>query len=283
MAPIECRLCGGATSEKFRRTVLGRYDVGYHECAGCGSLQTDPPTWLDEAYNAPFRGADTGAVLRAQMLQVAIPLIARAAGLPRDAKVLDFGAGDGLLVRMFRDMGLDAYHSDKYVENEYAAPFDFDPAHRYAMVTAFEVYEHLPNPDADIRAIFALDPDVHVITTQLYRGQGRDWDYLSVNSGRHVFFWSPRALQLVGEQRDYQVRSYPNQISIFHKRPISGPASALLGFLFKKGAIRRPLLQAFGMALRDRRLIGEDNELINRLRREANAARARAEAAPAGA
>ncbi|MEZ6242655.1 MAG: class I SAM-dependent methyltransferase [Phycisphaerales bacterium] len=274
MARVECRLCGSETSEKFRRTVMARHDVGYHECATCGSLMTDAPTWLDEAYNAPFRGADTGAVLRAQMLQVALPLIARATKLPKDAKVLDFGAGDGLLVRMLRDVGMDAYHADKYVENVYAAPFDFDPAQKYAMITAFEVYEHLPNPAQDIEAIFSLDPDVHVITTQLYRGQGADWDYLSVNSGRHVFFWSPRALRLVGEKRGYQVRSFPNQISFFHKRPISGPASALLSFLFKKGAIRRPLLQAFGMALRDRRLIGQDNDLINRLRREANEARA---------
>ncbi len=271
MDRMACRLCEGETTEKFRRTVLGRLDVGYHECAVCGSLQTDPPTWLDEAYDAAFRGADTGAVLRAQMLQVALPVIARVMKLPKDTRVLDFGAGDGLLVRMFRDMGLDAYHADKYVQNEYATPFDFDPSLQYSIVTAFEVYEHLPNPREDIEEIFSLDPDVHVLTTALYRGQGADWDYLSVNSGRHVFFWSPKAMRLVAEKHGYHVRMYPNQVTIFHKRPISRLRGALLRALLKGGGVRRIALQGIGMTMRDRRLIGQDNKLVNTLRQEANA------------
>lgn len=270
MNRLTCRLCDGPTREKFRKTVLGRHDVGYHECERCGSLQTDEPTWLDEAYDAAFRGSDTGAVLRAQMLQVAIPVIARALGIPRDAKVLDFGAGDGLLVRMLRDMGMDAYHADKYIQNEYAAPFDFNPEHRYQIVTAFEVYEHLPHPKLDIEEIFSLEPEAHILTTQLYRGQGEDWDYLSVHAGRHVFFWSPRAMRMVADTRGYRVSMYPNQITIFHKRPLSRVNAAKLRFLLKGGGLRRVALQLAGMRLRDRRLIGEDNRLINRRRMEAN-------------
>jgi hypothetical protein len=44
-----CRLCGGATRPHFAAAVLGRYPVGYLLCGDCGSLQTEPSYWIEEA------------------------------------------------------------------------------------------------------------------------------------------------------------------------------------------------------------------------------------------
>ena len=67
-------------------------------------------------------------------------MIARGFGLSEQEQVLDWGGGDGLLVRLLRDAGLDAYHHDRYADNLYAAGFEGDPTKRYSMVTAFEVF-----------------------------------------------------------------------------------------------------------------------------------------------
>jgi hypothetical protein len=60
----KCRLCDGTTLLKFRRIVLLKYDVGYHKCLKCGSIQTDGPFWLDEAYSIPGVHIDVGIASR---------------------------------------------------------------------------------------------------------------------------------------------------------------------------------------------------------------------------
>ena len=47
---MPCRLCSSETAFQFRKTILQKYDIAYYECAGCGSLQTEVPYWLDEAW-----------------------------------------------------------------------------------------------------------------------------------------------------------------------------------------------------------------------------------------
>src|SRR5258706_10769205 len=43
---LPCRLCGGETVPLFQRDVLGKHNVTYHQCTGCGLTQTDEPTGL---------------------------------------------------------------------------------------------------------------------------------------------------------------------------------------------------------------------------------------------
>src|SRR5262249_47793757 len=116
-----CRLCGDNTEEKFRLCVLGRFEVRYFECTNCGSLQTEEPHWLSEAYGkSNLAYSDVGA---AQRVLVACSFIALFAKLMSVRTILDFGGGDGLLCRMLRDRGLDAYTIDKFSAPSYAQPF----------------------------------------------------------------------------------------------------------------------------------------------------------------
>ncbi len=58
--PVPCRLCDGATEPAFRLTLLHKHDVQYWRCRNCHSLQSDSPTWLQEAYEDAIAGNDTG-------------------------------------------------------------------------------------------------------------------------------------------------------------------------------------------------------------------------------
>ena len=45
-----CRLCKGGQKYSFSKKILNKYHVDYFKCSECGSLQTEYPYWIDEAY-----------------------------------------------------------------------------------------------------------------------------------------------------------------------------------------------------------------------------------------
>ena len=61
MSDEVCRLCRGDLVPKFNGLVLHKYEVRYLECDRCGSLQTESPFWLDDAYKLNLSNLDSGA------------------------------------------------------------------------------------------------------------------------------------------------------------------------------------------------------------------------------
>jgi hypothetical protein len=59
-----CRLCDAESSFVFTLPVLGRYQVQYYQCRRCGSLQTEEPYWLPEAYGDDVHPEDRGYLKR---------------------------------------------------------------------------------------------------------------------------------------------------------------------------------------------------------------------------
>lgn len=198
-----CRLCGGALVHRFDGRLLGRHAVRYFECAACGSLQTEPPHWLDEAYaDGNLARLDTGAAQRNLDNLGAVLVLARMLGLEH---VVDHGGGDGLLTRMLRDRGLDAHVLDRHAKPHYAAGFDAPTVERPDLVLAFEVLEHFVNPAQDLRALFDPKPPVLLVSTDTWEGQGPDWGYLAPGSGQHVFFYSRKALAQIASREGYRL------------------------------------------------------------------------------
>jgi hypothetical protein len=84
-----CRLCSGKSSEKFHLHGLNGIDTIYFECGNCGSLQTQEPTWLCDAYaQSNLSDLDTGAAQRV-LGNHAFVLVA--AKIFRLQTILDFG------------------------------------------------------------------------------------------------------------------------------------------------------------------------------------------------
>ena len=77
----KCRLCFGSLKKKFSRVILQKYEVKYFQCNECGSLQTERPYWLDEAYsNKNLSCLDTGAAQRNMQNMAAVYAIAKLFG-----------------------------------------------------------------------------------------------------------------------------------------------------------------------------------------------------------
>jgi hypothetical protein len=198
-----CRLCGGDVKRVFNGQVLAKYNVGYEQCQRCGSLQTEPPYWLGEAYGQNLSSLDTGAGQRVLDNFAAVHVLARVLGL---RNLLDFGGGDGLMCRLLRDHGFNAFATDKHAKGGYAQGFGDPDFASPDLLTSFEVFEHMAAPALEIDELFTLRPKVLMLTTQMYSDQGPDWWYLAKESGQHVFFYSREAMKLIAEKYGYELR-----------------------------------------------------------------------------
>lgn len=201
-ARTRCRLCEGDAVARFTKKILGRYDVSYYQCVQCGSLQTETPFWLDEAYQGSLNDLDVGAAHRNLQNLAATMTVANAL---RVSDVLDFGGGDGLLCRLLRDYGLNAFLSDRYGNASYARQFTKTGSFRPELVTAFEVLEHFARPSDDTRQLFGIGAEAVLVTTELYSNQSSDWWYLIPETGQHVFFYTERALAGLAKRYGYDL------------------------------------------------------------------------------
>lgn len=195
-----CEICGCALRPFGQAQLLGKYTVGYFQCTGCGYTRTEEPYWLDEAYADAINESDVGLVSRNQVL-ARITKAAITAFFRRDARFIDYGGGYGLFVRMMRDYGFDYYWQDKHCANLFAkiAPADLSGGSRYELLTAFEVFEHLPHPAAELPQMLALSENI-LFTTQLIPEQNPRpgyWWYYGLDHGQHVSLYTRRSLEVL--------------------------------------------------------------------------------------
>jgi hypothetical protein len=194
-----CRVCALPSKLVFRQRVLDR-DVSYFDCARCGYLQTESPYWLDRAYAEAIGDADTGIMLRNRLNVARVALTLTALRRLR-GRVLDVGGGYGILVRMLRDIGIDARWQDKHCKNLLARSFE-DDAGAYDLVTAFEVVEHLVHPVDELRRLLAVAPVV-LLSTELAPDPNaltRDWWYLAPEYGQHIGFLRRATLDWIARE-----------------------------------------------------------------------------------
>ena len=192
-----CVFCDyGKLEPLFALPILGR-NVQWMRCGRCRSIQVNRVDWLDEAYRDLGVNIDTGCAQRSILCSLYVRAMRAAGLLGRGAKVIDFGAGNGLLVRLLRDQGFEALGYDRYVRPIDCAGFtvetlDAKTSHGADLVTAIDVLEHLPYPRRTFADIAAnLSPQgLVLLRTPLYQPKvhGVEWEHLggeAVNCSRN--------------------------------------------------------------------------------------------------
>lgn len=201
---IKCAVCGASMSAVFQAKLLDKYDVQYHQCSGCGLLQTEEPYWLDEAYTDAIAVADTGLVMRnfsiASKLVVLLYL-----GFEKRGAFLDIAGGYGMLTRLMRDYGFDYYWDDKYCQNLLARGFEAErSSNGFSALTAFEVLEHLPDPLNFIKNSMEQHRSRTLIfSTELYAGKEpppKEWWYYTFRTGQHISFYRRSTLEHISQR-----------------------------------------------------------------------------------
>ena len=167
---IASRLTGGKTEHLFNANVLGKYVVGYHRCIETGFIQTDFPHWLEEAYSSPITAIDLGLMSRnLHKSELTASVIDRV--IPNSTRYLDFGGGYGIFTRLMRDRGYAFQHYDEYCENLFAKSFQVETwsqaqANDIELLTAWEVFEHLPDPLSLVQRLLEVS-DILLFSTEV--------------------------------------------------------------------------------------------------------------------
>lgn len=218
---MSCRFCGGETKPLFERDVLRVHRVGYYQCGVCGLTQTDPPTWLDEAYVDAIHPTDTGILARNLGARRVVATFLHLSGVKTEP-CLDYAGGFGIFTRLMRDAGFEFFWMDPYAKNALARGFEWTPERGTPrVVTAFEVLEHLVHPLTEFKKIAALNAEWIITSTELHPGScpAKDWPYLSVESGQHVAFYRPDTLERLGREVGYPHVMAGPFFQIFARKP----------------------------------------------------------------
>jgi len=221
MSDTRCRLCGGATEALFERPVLGHHLARYRQCSTCRLTQTQEPDWLDEAYASAIHPTDTGLLARNVRLRAIVATFLHLSGIG-SRPILDEAGGYGILTRLLRDSGFDAYWRDRQATNLFASGWEWSEAlGPPAAITAFEVLEHFVHPGEEFARLASVGADYIITSTEIHPGErpSPDWYYLAPASGQHVAFYRPETLRHLGHACGYPVVHVGPFVQIFARRP----------------------------------------------------------------
>lgn len=216
-----CPICAGACVDHGNPLVLGKYPAIYRVCTACGAVFVANPTWLEEAYDEPINEEDSGLLQRCASMSKKAALILAGEGIKR-GRFLDWGGGYGTFTRMMRDRGFDYFHDDAYCDNLFARGFEDIPGTRYDLVTAFEVFEHLSDPAADLSSTAARTDRLLFSTTLVDEPPPAvdDWWYYGLEHGQHIMLHTEKSLRVLGEQLGFQLTTNGANLHLFHRHPL---------------------------------------------------------------
>lgn len=202
-SPQTCNICDSDSHPFGSALVLSKYSIEYYRCTHCGFIQTEEPYWLEEAYSSAITHSDVGLVYRNMGLAPSVSLIIKLLFDSRK-KFIDYGAGYGLFVRLMRDRGLDFFWHDPYCENIFAKHFEGDLSlkNHYELLTAFEVLEHLVDPEDELCRM-SYTANSLLFSTVLVPDPAPPldkWWYYGVEHGQHVSLFTAKALQILGQK-----------------------------------------------------------------------------------
>jgi len=200
MTSRHCRVCKTQSGRSIFTALILNQAVNYYECATCGYVQTEEPTWLDKAYASPINKCDTG-MLQRNLSNVGIVLASLACINQREGRVVDSAGGYGILVRLLRDAGIEALWSDAYCQNLLAAGFEHT-TERADLVTAFEVFEHFVNPLEEMQKLLTTAPNLLLSTLLIPKPTPapKDWWYYGLDHGQHIGFFRLQTLEFLANK-----------------------------------------------------------------------------------
>lgn len=236
---LECRICGNAQVE-FIGAKQGRLKTQPFEifrCGECGfAFVANPWREYQHIYSEAYyhgRGADPlvdymyelerpDRTARAYEWQGIIDVVSECMPLTSQTRWLDFGCGNGGLVRHVRETvgcGIWGYEHGwiRDAAEERGIPFLSDEAFEQAagtfdVVTAIEVVEHLADPVAELKRIRSLlrPGGLLFLTTGNAAVQRRrllKWPYVVPEI--HVSYFEPRTLALALERAGFRAEFRP--------------------------------------------------------------------------
>jgi SAM-dependent methyltransferase len=130
---------------------------------------------------------------------------------------LDYGGGNGLLSQYLRQENWQSLTYDPFVDG----PVDMGQLGKFDLITAFEVFEHVPDPRqlmANLRALLAPDGVILFSTLvsddHILPNKRLGWWYASPRNG-HISLFSKRSLAVLAQQYAVNFGSFSAGFHVF--------------------------------------------------------------------
>lgn len=214
---VPCECCGAPAlfldSVDFNKSCEEAYGhyllksgkmVDYFLCDACGfGFAPEFREWTrarfsDEIYNEAYVDVDPEYVSK-RPTDNANALQQRFGAQKEHIRHLDYGGGSGVLSRVLRENGWDSQSYDPMVDPEK----DIADLGTFNFVTAFEVFEHVPDINALVAGLIELcTPDGLIMFStycsdgEIQRGQPLTWWYAAPRNG-HISLFSQSSLRLM--------------------------------------------------------------------------------------
>jgi SAM-dependent methyltransferase len=232
-----CPVCGGSCAlldtvdfnkscEEPNGLVLPRagVPVPYLLCSQCGfCFAPDICAWSPEEfgrkiYNEAYVEVDPDYLeVRPRNNAAVVQSIFRSPGPA--VRHLDYGGGNGLLSRVLCEAGWNSTSYDPFTDR------NTDPASlgRFDLISAFEVFEHVPDVQVLMRSLRSLlaEDGMVVFSTVVSDGEIHPqrpltWWYAAPRNG-HISLFSRASLGLLAEQNQFRHGSMGSALHIFFK------------------------------------------------------------------
>ncbi|MBD1834558.1 glycosyltransferase [Cyanobacteria bacterium FACHB-472] len=221
---MKCKICESNSIKIANTKIMQKYDIDYFQCSNCSFIQTEEPYWLEEAYSEAIASSDVGLLLRnINLSKVSSNIIVN--HFNHEDKFLDYGGGYGVFVRLMRDLGIHFYWYDKFCQNIFAQGFEAEKQenNRYELVTAFEVFEHLVDPIAQIEQILKFSRNI-LFSTELLPASNpkpNEWWYYSLDEGQHISLYTGKALSIIAENFGLNLYSDGSSLHLLTEKSLS--------------------------------------------------------------
>lgn len=196
-----CRVCQSKNINEIFGGLIISYNIHYFECSNCRYVQTESPYWLDEAYQDPINISDVGILAR-NLGNMKVVLASLRVLKKLHGTLVDYSGGYGILVRLLRDVGVDAKWYDPYCSNILAPGFDYKHDEAVDLVTCFEAFEHFVDPVAELERVLKISPNI-LISTEIIATPAPpldSWYYYGLDHGQHIGFFRLETLEYLAQK-----------------------------------------------------------------------------------
>jgi SAM-dependent methyltransferase len=235
MTVPNCTICGGKSAlldvvdfnkscedRKGRLLPVAGIPIYYAICSICNFCWApqmcawDKEEFRKRVYNDGYREVDP-EFLEVRPKMFATQVLKTFPALPPTVRHLDYGGGQGRLAQLLRARNWSSRSYDPFVDVDIRA----SNLGQFDLITAFEVFEHVPNvTDLMLSLKSMLSPDgVIMFSTSLsdghlHRNKRLSWWYAAPRNG-HISLFSKRSLITAGHSHGFKYGVLSNHFHVF--------------------------------------------------------------------
>lgn len=246
----ECPICSSSTSfidvvdfNKSCEEIRGKYlplsgiPIYYRICSSCNfvfasDIHTwDDATFLERIYNEDYITVDPDHKMVRPKSN--FEFLVKTFGVnPDQINHLDYGGGNGLLSNFLSDKGWTSKSYDPFPKSQTS----IEVLGTFNLITAFEVFEHVPHPKKLISDLLTLMSDdclvlfsTLIIDENIRKNKRIDWWYASPRNG-HISLYSRKSLELLTGENNLIFGSFNNGFHFLLKTSVPNWASHLIKY-----------------------------------------------------